>query len=195
MSPSKLRCDMARARGHHRFITKTTHPCRRSRSSQQTSRNRRHGWLLWRAQQHDEVPEDRLWLLDRIRRAALASSSTLRRRFAAHPPVLPPGRRQRDILPCLPLAGFSLMPSEWTRQKWRVLLQYLNMILAILAWMYGIPVDAPPPPRHTAVQQVAITNLVSRAVDFVKRLQLPKAGQWEHLLPDWVQGISRPAGP
>ena len=76
-----------------------------------------------------------------------------------------------------------------------MLLQYLNMILAILAWMYGIPVDAPPPPRHTAAQQVAITNLVSRAVDFVKRLQLPKAGQLEHLLPDWVQGISRPAGP
>lgn len=99
------------------------------------------------------------------------------------------------MFPLAPLGGENMRPSEITCWRWSIRRGFVNPIAAALNFMYGCGIRAGLPRRRTAAQSDVISRLVSRAVDFYARLNRAGEDGWQHLVPEWVVGIVRPAGP
>ena len=201
MSPSKLRRDLHRARAHNnrRLALQccagrrpTTSARARSPSSRRLARARRASWLDWRADRHADVPQDRVWLLDRLRRAAFHNTGRFGHFVAGFAPG-PRSGRQRDVFPLAPVTGLEHKPAGMLVGRWRVLMSFVNVIVAALNWLYGVKQGARAPAKHTACQRAVVANVVARANSVLVRLQTVEDGSWERFLPDFVARPLRPA--
>ena len=201
MSPSKLRRDLHRARAHRNQrlalqccaerMPKTSARAR-SPSSRRLARARRAAWLVWRADRHADVPQDRVWLLDRLRHAAVHDTGRFGHFVAGFAPG-PTSGRQRDVFPLAPVSGLEHKPAGMLVGRWRVLLSFINVIVAALNWLYGVKLGARAPAKHTACQRTVVANVVARANSVLDRLQAVENGTWERFLPDFVARPLRPA--
>ena len=183
MSPSKQRRDWHRARERAACSHR-----KRSSASQKLSRRRRATWLLWRTDRHAHVPQDKVWLLDRLAQAAVSGTGAFGNFLSG--PSLDRTRvagRHRDIFPLPQLSGSSWKPSGMRTCRWFILLKFINVVIGALNWLYGCKQPAQPG-KHTLSQQAVSRNIVNRAVSALDRLQHVQEG-WERFVPDFVPGF------
>ena len=169
---------------------------RRSPSSLARSRSRRVQWLQKRAEQHDAVPAERIWLLDRLCKAGASSGGpfgSFQARFKSL--CSRPAGRHRDIFPMPLLDPGVPMPSALPTWKAKILRNFVNLVLVSLNHLAGVSCKAALPARRTAAQMDVVHRTIDRCMDFYMRLQSAADGMWEHLLPDWIPGIVKPEGP
>mmetsp|Transcript_39239 Transcript_39239/g.104782 ORF Transcript_39239/g.104782 Transcript_39239/m.104782 type:complete len:816 (+) Transcript_39239:142-2589(+) len=162
----------------------------RSPASWRRNACRRQAWFRRPSRSHDALPGDRLQLLARVVRAACElPGAFLRHRLGRGPPL---SGRQRDIFP-LPLLGVKdeLRPSGALPRRWEIHREFANCSLAALNFLYGVRL-APGASKRTAAQTDVLRRVLSRVIDFGRRLEEAVDGNWEHLLPDWVTGVPRP---
>ena len=88
----------------------------RSRASRKASFKRRREWLNWRSQQHDDRPQDRIWLIADICRMAAQSSGPLGAALRVASRRVGTGRC-RDIFPLAPVVGNDFKPVSWASQR------------------------------------------------------------------------------
>ena len=169
---------------------------KRSPSNQLRNRLRRADWLQRRAGQHDSVPVDRIWLLDRLCKTLMLSTGrfgTFLFRFQSG--AMQSTGRNRNLFP-LPLLGPEfVMPSGLVCWQAKILRNFVNMVLLSLNYLHGVPSSTSLPAKGTAAQLDVMCRTVQRCMDFYTRLQSVSDGCWEHLLPDWIPDVIKPEGP
>ena len=168
---------------------------KRSPSHLKRDRFRKRQWLERRSAQHEVVPCDRIWLLDRLCKAGEklpGSFSAFMRKWR----LLPTGAcsRQRDIFPLPELPNLVLTSFGLPRWKAKIMLAFVNLVVLALNFLYGAGGQVQLPVKLTAAQSDVATRVASSCMDFYTRLQKAEDGLWEHLLPDWFAGVSKPEG-
>ena len=168
---------------------------KRSPSHLKRDRFRKRQWLERRSAQHEVVPCDRIWLLDRLCKAGEklpGSFSAFMRKWR----LLPTGAcsRQRDIFPLPELSSLVLTSFGLPRWKAKIMLAFVNLVVLALNFLYGAGGQVQLPVKLTAAQSDVATRVASSCMDFYTRLQKAEDGLWEHLLPDWFAGVSKSEG-
>ena len=197
-SPSKIRRDLARASARKIYVqrgSRESSASKRSPASTLSSRRRRAAWLEWRAERHALVPQDRVWLLDRLRLATFSGTGSFGRFVAgAGCGAQCLGRRQRDILPLPPIAKNEFKLSGMSSLRWSVFRMFVNVVIACLNWLFGIKKEALAERHHTEPQKAVICNIIDRTKSFLDRLQGVEQGSWERFVPDFVSWVKEPRG-
>ena len=157
----------------------------RSRASRRASFARRRDWLEWRSQQHEECPQDRIWLIADLCKMAASTNTAFGRSLRVTSRPFTTGRC-REIFPLQVITGIELKPSTWATQRWQVLRLFLNAVLAGLNCLYGISASAPCSVSPTVAHRDVIVRARDACVDFVARLCKPTDGQWERFVPVWA---------
>ena len=169
---------------------------RRSPASWRRNAWRRALWLRRRSEYHIMLLSDRSILLDRFgecfnySRGALGSYCRRVQGKRASS-----AGRQCDTFPLPVIPMGSQRPDHCDARRWKSILGFANRGILSLNFLYGSPVSHGLPLRVTLGQHDVHRRIISRCVDFLARLEKCAAGTWEHLLPDWVPSIDRPAGP
>ena len=164
----------------------------RSRANRASARKRRLAWLAWRSDRHADLPQDKLWVLDRLRCAAKTGTSGFGAFVAAFAPQRTVGR-QREVFPLAPVVALSYKPRAVSTLRWAVLREFVNFILTALNWLFGVSQTAHACQPHTGAQQSVIELVLDRVLVALGRLQDVVPGSWEHHLPDFVPWTARPA--
>ena len=186
MSPSKKKRDRHRVTAHARHKGRTESRGR-SAASRLLSRQRRAGWLAWRADCHSILPDDKVWLLHRLSRSCFSETGDFGKFLATPSSELPKTKvRQRDIFPLVQIADSALKPADMTLCRWKVLLTFINVVIGALNWLYGAK-RAALAQRPTLAQKAVLANIVQRSVSTLSRLQGVREG-WERFVPDFVPG-------
>ncbi|CAE7858645.1 PDE9A [Symbiodinium necroappetens] len=200
-SPSKQKRDGARAVAHRRHLEQqkevavSCRLCRkpgRSSSSRASARKRRLAWLAWRSDRHADLPQDKLWVLDRLRIAAETGTSAFGAFVSTFAPQKSVGR-QRDCFPLATIAALSYKPPAFSTLRWAVLREFVNFVIAALNWLFGVSKTTRACQPHTGAQQSVIEFILDRVLSTLGRLQEVVPGSWEHHLPDFVPWTARPA--
>ena len=164
---------------------------KRSPSSRRSALRRRDAWLAWKADEQSTVPTDKVWLLHRLSRAAACGTGVFGKFVSTFAPRQNNGR-QRDVFPLAPVVGCDHKPASLSTQRWKVLLKFINTVVAALNWLYGVKLTASAPSKHTACQRSVVAHIVTRAVATLERLQSVQDGAWQRFLPDFVTGHGPP---
>ena len=202
-SPSKLKRDAARARAHavHKAASAVvenvaavhTSRAQRSPSSLCLSRKRRAAWLRWRQDRHAVLPEDKVWLLQRLAVAAKAKTGSFGKFVESFEPSYSTCRR-RDFYPLSRVSGVEFKPAEMSSLRWSPLRDFVNVVINSLNWLCGVKRSGAVQRRQTVSQCTIIKRIVSRAFDSLCGLQEVMEGSWERFLPDFVTPFDKTSG-
>ena len=173
---------------------------RASRCTRNRGRDRRRKWLAFRSQKHADYPVDKVWILGRLADAAMSHSGAMGsyvRSYLATTTVLV--GRCRDILPMPLLKSNEFKPTGWTSYRWKVLQQFVGVVLSGLSFMYSVNLERGLPVSFNASQKVVCVRLIDKTVNLIHRLQGADEsevlrgpprwyddpnGKWCHSVPD-----------
>ena len=94
-----------------------------------------------------------------------------------------------------------LLPDSYLKRlqlplwKAKIVLEFANVVVLALNFLFGLGSQAVLPHKLTLVQEDVASRVLERCADFNARLQSTEDGSWEHLLPDWFVGVAKPEGP
>ena len=136
--------------------------------------------------EYADYPIDKVWILGRLADAATSHSGALGsyvRSYLATTTVLV--GRCGDILPVPLLKSNEFKPTGWTHYRWKVLQQFVGVVLSGLSFIYSVNLERGLPVSFNASQKVVCVRLIDKTVNLIHRLQGADESEVLRGLPRW----------